>query len=60
MKFDISRQEAEALVDLLEEKERLWPLALMAKELREAFYMVTKEQHAEARAALKPSSTKFP
>lgn len=50
MKFDIGRQEAEALVALLEEKEQPWPLDRLAKDLREAFGMVTKEREEEYKA----------
>lgn len=52
MQFNITRQEAEALVDLLEKEDQPWPLDLFAKELREKFGMVTKEREAEYRAQL--------
>ncbi len=50
MLIDIGRQEAEALVDLLEQQDRPWPLDTLAAHLREKFGMVTKEREAEYRA----------
>lgn len=53
MQFDISRKEAEALIDLLEEKERPYPLDQLADDLREMFGMVP----GKSKDDLKPSQS---
>lgn len=46
----LTRQEAEALVDLLEAQERAWPLDCLAAELRENFGMCSWEEEAKRKA----------
>lgn len=48
-KIDLTRQEAEALVDLIEQAPRLYPLDDLAVSLRSLFGMATKERQEEAK-----------
>lgn len=52
--IDISRAEAEALIDLIEGQKCGWPLDQLAEELRRKFGMATAEQQEayRIRAAL--------
>ena len=46
-KIDISRDEAEALVDLIDAENAPWPLDQLAIEIRALFGMCTKEVETE-------------
>ena len=44
--YTFTRQEAEALVDLIEQTDQPYPLSFVAVELRQLFGMIPKEQQS--------------
>jgi len=48
--LELTREEAESLVDLLEEKPRVYPLEGLADVVRELFGMGTRERQKEVEA----------